>query len=74
MILRLVSSRPAAVLRIGTDEILAAFNRLKPVIADLASKGLVNPVQVEWIGPEKLEVNGRTGKTRRVIDRRTSSS
>ena len=74
LIFKLVSSRPAALLRVGTDEILAAFGRLKPVVADFVAKGLVNPVRVEWIGPENLEINSRTGKTRRVIDRRSTST
>ena len=74
LILRLASSQPPALLRVGSDEILAAFDRLKPVVADFVAKGLVNPVRVEWVGPENLETNQRTGKTRRVVDRRSTSA
>jgi phenylacetate-CoA ligase len=37
---------------------------------DLLRQGLVHPLAVEWVGAAELEINPRTGKLKRVLDRR----
>ncbi len=54
----------------GTEEILEAFGRWQPEVVAEGLAGIQHPVRLEWIGAESLEVSERTGKLRRVVDRR----
>lgn len=52
------------------DLVLSAFVKEKPVYTDLVMKNLIHPLRVEFVSSDKLEANARTGKLKRIIDRR----
>jgi phenylacetate-CoA ligase len=50
--------------------IVEAFKKEKSVYGETLDKKLIHPLKVEIVEMDKLEVNTRTGKLKRVIDRR----
>lgn len=55
------------------ERVVDAVYRARHMFPELANEGKVHPLKVEWISPNELEVNPRSGKLRRVIDRRMQS-
>ena len=53
-----------------SSQIISAFAKEKPVYLDLLKKELIHPLKIEIVPFEKLEANARTGKLKRIIDRR----
>ena len=43
---------------------------IRPMFADLLAKQLVHPLEIEWITPEQLIINQRTGKITKIVDQR----
>lgn len=52
------------------DRVVEAFKKEKVVYNDILSKKLIHPLKVEIVRMQDLESNARTGKLKRVIDRR----
>jgi phenylacetate-CoA ligase len=52
--------------------IITRLNELRPMFAQHVTKGLIQPLVIEWLAVEKLEVNQRTGKLVRLIDARST--
>jgi phenylacetate-CoA ligase len=73
LILRLASARPAATLRPHAAKIVSAIHRARPLYEQFVQEKKVHPISIEWVKAGSLEVNARSGKLRRVIDRRLSS-
>ncbi|WP_029002630.1 phenylacetate--CoA ligase family protein [Azorhizobium doebereinerae] len=69
MTLRIGTGDPAAAAA-HTAQISAAIYAARPMFGELLHKDLVHPLEVEWVSGRELETNPRTGKLRRVIDRR----
>jgi phenylacetate-CoA ligase len=57
-------------LRAFSPRIVSDIHRARPLYEQFVREGKVHPIAVEWVGPGALEVNARSGKLRRVIDRR----
>ena len=51
-------------------KILEAFKKEKTAYTDLVQKSLIHPLKIEFVKPSELESNARTGKLKRIIDRR----
>lgn len=54
----------------GEKKIYERFVKEKPVYLDLLKKELIHPLKVEFASLDGLEMNKRTGKIKRIIDRR----
>jgi phenylacetate-CoA ligase len=71
LILRI--SRPGAGQSIPTGlerRILDSLHDCRPMLAELAAAGKVGPSMIEWVEPQQIEVNPRTGKLKRILDLR----
>lgn len=55
------------------ERMLRELARERPMISDAVQKGIIHPLAIEWVGPQALTTNARTGKTLRVVDRRMES-
>jgi len=53
-----------------SGEILKAFVKEKPGYNDILAKKLIHPLKIEFVEHNDLEANVRTGKLKRIIDRR----
>ena len=51
--------------------IVSAFYQAQPIFQKFVDEGRIHPLQIEWRAPSELETNARTGKLRRVMDRRS---
>lgn len=52
------------------DSLAEAFHRERPMYLELARAGKIGALRVDWIAPEALATNARTGKLVHVLDRR----
>jgi phenylacetate-CoA ligase len=52
------------------ERVIEAFKNDKPVYPSILSKNLIHPLKVEIVDMHQLEGNLRTGKLKRVIDKR----
>lgn len=50
--------------------LIESFKKEKPVYLDILSKNLIHPLKIELVDMKDMEVNSRTGKLKRVIDKR----
>jgi phenylacetate-CoA ligase len=57
----------------ATTRIIGEIHRVRPLYEEFVRDHKVHPIEVQWIKMNELETNSRTGKLRRVIDRRLSS-
>lgn len=80
MILEHNDSKDSLILRIaGTQgnsnpqllqQILNDLHAERPTLLELTNKNFINPTQVEIVSFDQLETNPRTGKLKRVVDKR----
>lgn len=79
VVLRRASAQEQLVLRIAADvpdrtaadaDLRARVDEIIPRFADQVRKGICPPLQVEWVAPEGIVTNHRTGKALRLIDER----
>jgi len=68
--LRIAVARPQAVPDTVKSAIVTALHAERPLIADVTAQNVIHPLAIEWVTPQQLIVNERTGKTLHVIDRR----
>lgn len=52
------------------NKILAKLYEERVMLKELVEKGLIHPIKIEWITNDMVETNKRTGKTKRIIDKR----
>jgi phenylacetate-CoA ligase len=53
-----------------SDRLIESFKIEKKDYALILSKNLIHPLEIEFVEMDKLEINSRTGKLKRVIDKR----
>jgi phenylacetate-CoA ligase len=51
-------------------KIATEFGLQRTMFAEAVRDNKIHPLSIEWIEPDQLEINSRTGKLRRVIDQR----
>ncbi|HEX4048388.1 MAG TPA: AMP-binding protein [Elusimicrobiota bacterium] len=56
------------------ERIIAAIHAVRPLYEQFVGERLVRAMKVEWAAADGLETNPRTGKMRKVIDRRAGGS
>ena len=58
----------------GADEheplLMESLFHSRPMLHDLVKGGKIAYPRIEWVSPDALEKNQRTGKLKRIIDRR----
>ena len=52
------------------DAISEKFGEERRMFAEAAADNKIHPLRFEWVAQSALEINARTGKLRRVIDKR----
>ena len=50
--------------------VVAEIHKMRPLYEEFVLDSKVHPIEVQWVENHELEVNTRTGKMRRVIDKR----
>lgn len=65
-----ISGNELEKLKLFQEAILNAFILEKPGYLDILKKKLIHPLKVEFVPHKSLEANIRTGKLKRIIDRR----
>jgi phenylacetate-CoA ligase len=68
--LRVGSEAPVDARRELEVELVEALHAARPMLSDLLGQGMIHPLRIEWVALGALEVNARSGKLKRVIDRR----
>lgn len=64
-----IRERPANYQQVE-KQIAERFGIERKMFADAICENKIHPLQIEWVEQSTLEINARTGKLRRVIDRR----
>lgn len=67
---RIASEAAAAARAALADTIVRRLHAERPMLPDLIAQALIHPLQIDWVAPGGLEINTRSGKLKRVIDRR----
>ncbi|QMU77990.1 phenylacetate--CoA ligase family protein [Streptacidiphilus sp. PB12-B1b] len=72
LVLRLAAPSAAepAELRRLEGEIARQLDAARPIFPEHVQAGMIQPLAVEWVAPDALAVNPRTGKLIRLIDER----
>ena len=68
--IRLCATCQAADRKLLQLQIIEKLLEERQMLAQLIDEQLIHPVGVQWVHESEIEVNRRTGKTMRVIDRR----
>lgn len=67
---RIARAASAGASAVPTERLITAFHASRPMFAASVAAGMIHELQLEWADPAQMEVNPRTGKIKRVIDRR----
>ncbi len=70
LVIKIASRLPSQKLHQHSQEIINELIRVRPLYTEIINEGGIEPLQIEWITPDQLETNPRTGKLRRVSDKR----
>lgn len=57
-------------IKLHEGKLLEAFIKEKAAYTDILNKKLIHPLKIEFVSHRELEANVRTGKLKRIIDRR----
>ena len=68
--LRIASDAQAAAREAAAPRLIAALHAERPMLGELLDQAMIHPLAIEWAPLGALEINPRSGKLRRVIDRR----
>ncbi len=68
--LRLAARASHEIRTAAEPDVRAALDRQKPQLKGMVGVGTIHPVALEWVSPDELITNPRTGKIRMVVDRR----
>jgi phenylacetate-CoA ligase len=74
LVLRIASGGAAKPDGVLAERIIGAIHAVRPLYEQFVREALVHAMKIEWVGMERLETNPRTGKMRKVIDRRMTDS
>ena len=69
LVLRIAGHKLKADLKLS-ERLIESFKIEKKDYALILSKNLIHPLEIEFVEMDKLEINSRTGKLKRVIDKR----
>jgi phenylacetate-CoA ligase len=67
---RIATAHPIKEAASFSGAVIAEIHRARPLYEEFVRDAKVHPIAVEWVEAGGLETNSRTGKMRRVIDRR----
>lgn len=70
LILRIAVAQPDHITLAHTNDILEALYGQRAMLRDWAKTGKVHTTEIAWVRQSALAINPRTGKMRRIIDRR----
>jgi phenylacetate-coenzyme A ligase PaaK-like adenylate-forming protein len=70
LILRVASAGAAKPNGLLSERIISAIHAVRPLYEQFVGEKLVHAMKIEWVGMDQLETNPRTGKMRKVIDKR----
>ena len=70
LVLRIASDAQAAAREAAAPRLIAALHAERPMLGELLDQAMIHPLAIEWAPLGALEINPRSGKLRRVIDRR----
>lgn len=69
LVFRIAGHKLKADLKLS-ERLIESFKIEKKDYALILSKNLIHPLEIEFVEMDKLEINSRTGKLKRVIDKR----
>ena len=55
-------------------DIIQTIHQNRPVFRDFVKEGKIHPIEIEWTQQSSLEINARSGKLKRIIDRRLETN
>jgi len=70
LVLRVAASADQARLAAATERVIAELHRARPLYEQFVRESKIHAARVDWVRPGQLETNPRTGKLRRIVDRR----
>lgn len=70
LVIKIASHLKDSQLKKYNKKIIDELIYLHPLYYEIIQEGGIDPLRIEWISPEELEINPRTGKLRRVSDKR----
>lgn len=70
---RIAVPQPEVISPAWSDRLRRSLATERPLFAELADKGVIHPLAVEWVRPSQLQVNPRTAKMLRIVDLRIDS-
>ncbi|OFZ21477.1 MAG: hypothetical protein A2X94_08185 [Bdellovibrionales bacterium GWB1_55_8] len=70
LVVRIGASAQIDELKAFEKKVIAEFSTERPMFAESVAKGLIHPLEIEWVDPRLLTTNPRTGKLKRIIDQR----
>ena len=73
LVLRLAAA-PSGGREAAAGRIVAELHRMRPLYEQFVRESKIHAIRVEWVRPGELETNPRTGKLKRVVDRRGSAA
>lgn len=74
LILKIASPLSREQLHVYENEIISKMGNLYSLYREFLDLSTIHPLEIQWILPNELEVNKRTGKMRHIIDRRKSET
>ena len=70
LILRIASGGASKPDGITADRIIGTIHAVRPLYEQFVREKQVHAMKIEWVGMDQLETNPRTGKMRKVVDKR----
>jgi len=70
LILRVAAGADDARLTAASPRVVAELHRARPLYEQFVREAKIHPVKIDWVRAGELETNPRTGKLRRIVDRR----
>lgn len=68
--LKIAVAEPDQVAAEVAQNLVATLAKERKMYADLLAQGVIHPLTVDWVTPDELITNPRTGKLLRVVDQR----
>lgn len=69
-VLRLAVAKPQSLDDAATERVIQGIYQQRKLYAEAVAQGLIHPLRIEWVLPDQLHTNPRTGKLMRVVDQR----
>ncbi len=71
-LLRIAVPKPESATEQVSAAVIAALDQERPMFPELVENGVIHPMKVEWVKPERLVTNPRTGKLLSLLDKRAT--